>query len=172
MSQRNDDYAREGLPRADDYAPEKIGTASLSADEPEVKYEKYGLETVPLLHDGEDTGRRLVRRNGKFVADVSSEYKLLPNERVAEQANEVARELGADPFHEFSGDWFVPLDDHVFQDPDRHRVHAVYAWDHDEVGGDSLEYGYGVHNSIDGSQSFSVGLFTFRKGISLPCLRA
>lgn len=152
----------EGLPKADDYAPEKIGQANISAGDPELKYPEYGLETVPLLHDGEDTGRRFVRRNGKYVSDVSSEYELLPNERVVEVANDVARDLGAEPFHEFDGDWFMRLDDHVFQDPKRHRVHAVYAWQSDDVGGDHMEYGFGVHNSIDGSQSFSVGLFSFR----------
>lgn len=164
MSQQNlsNDRAESGLPTADDYAPEKIGTAELSAGDPEMTFPQYGLEAVPILHHGEDTGRRFIRRNGNYVSDVSNEYQLLPNERVVEVANDVARELGAEPFHEFGGDWYVTLDDHVFQDPDRHRVHAVYAWEQGTVGGDDMEYGFGVHNSIDGSLAFSVGLFTFR----------
>lgn len=151
-----------GLPDAEDYDPDAIGTAELSAGDPEQTWEQYGLELVPVLHGGDDTGRRFIRRNGKYVADVSDEYHLLPNERVVSTANNVAQELGARPFHEFDGDWFVTLDDHVYQDPQRHRVHAIYAWEQGEIGGDDMEYGFAVHNSIDGSLAFSVSLFTFR----------
>lgn len=173
MSQRGansrDDLAEEGLPTADDYDPDALGTARLSAGEPEQEWPQFGLEIVPVQIAGAnydeptDTGRRLVMRNGEYLADVSDEYKLLPNERAVSVANDVARELGAEPFHEFDGDWFIELDDHVFQDQERRRVHALYAWDQGTIGGtDDVEYGFGVHNSIDGSQSFSVGLFTFR----------
>lgn len=151
-----------GLPDADEYRPEAVGTAKLEAGGPEQTWKKWGLEMVPVLHDGDDTGRRIIRRNGEYVTMVSSEYKLLPNERVVEAANEVARDLGAQPFHQFDGDWFVKLDDHVYQDPARTRVHALYAWDTDYVGGDEMEYGFAVHNSIDSSLSFQVALFSFR----------
>lgn len=158
--------AHAGLPTASDYDPEAIGTAELEAGDPEQIWEEFGLELVPVLHDGEDTGRRFVRRNGKYVADVSERYKLLPNERAVAAANEVARDLGATPFHDFEGDWYVTLDDHVFQDEDRRRVHALYAWDDPvDIGEDDpVQFGFAVHNSIDGSMSFEVGLFTFRHG--------
>lgn len=159
MSLHND---VSGLPDADEYRPEAIGEAALSAGDPEQTWDKWGLEMVPVLHDGEDTGRRIIRRNGEYIAMVSDEYKLLPNERVVEAANEVARELGARPFHQFDGEWFVKLDDHVYQDPERRRVHALYAWDTDYVGDDRMEYGFAVHNSIDSSLAFSVALFSFR----------
>jgi hypothetical protein len=159
MSLHND---VSGLPDADEYRPEAIGTAKLTAGDPEQTWDKWGLEMVPVEHDGTDTGRRIIRRNGDYVAMVSEEYKLLPNERVVEAANEVARDLGARPFHQFDGDWFVQLDDHVYQDPQRTRVHALYAWDTGYVDDERMEYGFAVHNSIDSSLSFSVALFSFR----------
>lgn len=151
-----------GLLSADDYDSGSIGQAELSAGEPEQVWEQWGLEVVPVLMDGIDTSRRLIRYNGDFVAGVSEDYKLLPNERVVQVANEVAQDLGAQPFHEFDGDWFIQLDDHVYQDLARHRVHALYSWEQGEIGGDDMEYGFALHNSIDGSLAFSCALFTFR----------
>jgi len=165
MSDASNPYGYdEGLPGADDYRPEAVGSAVLDAGEPEQQYPKWGLESVPILCDDEDTGHRLIRRNGDTLAVVSDDYKLLPNERCVAAANEVARNLGAEPFHEFDGEWFIELDDHVFQDPDGRRVHALYAWnDPVEVApGDEVQMGFGVHNSIDGSLGFSTGLFSFR----------
>lgn len=167
------DYAEEGLPEAEDYNPDALGTVETRAGEPEQQWEQFGLELVPIEYrsitagdakpDGwEDTGRRLVARNGKFISDVSKNYKLLPNERLISTANDVARDLGAEPFHQFDGDWYAQLDDHVFQDKERRRVHGLYAWQDGDVGGDEMSYGFAVHNSIDGSLGFSVGLFTFR----------
>lgn len=179
----------ESLPDSDGYDPESLGNAMLRAGAPEQQHPEYGLEMVPLhygkpLHDGveyntyvemddeagvvwEDTGRRLVRRNGEFVSDVSSRFKLVPNERVVAAANQAAKNLGAVPFHQFGDsedDWYIQLDDHVFQDKARHRVHALYAWEDpvDLGGGDTIQFGFAVHNSIDGSLSFEVGLFSFR----------
>ena len=173
MSQQNrqsmaqTDYAEEGLPTADDYDPESLGTVSLTAGKAEQTWPQYGLELVPIelqssATDTIDTGRRFIMRNGDYLADVSEGYKLLPNERAVATANDVARDLGAEPFHEYDGDWFVELDDHVYQDQDRRRVHALYAWQDGDVGGDDMSYGFAVHNSIDGSTGFSVALFSFR----------
>ncbi len=154
--------AHEGLMTAEDYKPEAIGEAAITAGEPEQTWPQYGLEMVPILHNGDDTGRRFIRQNGNYIADVTDSYQLLPNEQVVEAANDVAQELGAEPFHQFDGDWFIQLDDHVYQDPERRRVHALYAWESGTVGGDSMEYGFAVHNSIDGSLGFNVALFSFR----------
>jgi hypothetical protein len=165
---QHEDYANEGLPEADDYDPDALGTVETRAGEPEQEWPEFGLELVPVEYrsktqgEWQDTGRRLVQRNGKFVSDVSRDYKLLPNEQLIGVANNVADDLGAIPFHEYDGDWFVELDDHVFQNPERTRVHGVYAWKNADVGGDDMSYGFAVHNSIDGSLGFSVGLFTFR----------
>lgn len=164
----SDELSHEGLPQSDDYNPDAIGGADLEAADPVQTWPEFGLEMVPVQMDGEDTGRRMVRRNGKYVADVSERYQLLPNEQAVAAANEVADRLGAQPFHEWNRDgaandgWFITLDDHVFQDQDRHRVHALYAWDESYFGDEHLEYGFAVHNSIDGSTSFRVGLFTYR----------
>lgn len=154
--------ANDGLADEDFYEPEAIGSAALSAGEPEQTWPEFGLEMVPVLHDGEDTGRRFIRQNGNYIASATEDYSLLPNEEVVRAANEVARDLGADPFHEFDGDWFIKLDDHVYQDEERRRVHALYAFESGFVGDDELEYGFAVHNSIDTSLAFSVSLFSFR----------
>lgn len=165
MNNRSNPYGlHEGLPTPDDVDPSVIGTAKLEAGEATQTWPHFGLELVPVEMDGEDTGRRLIRRNGKFLGDVSDRYKLLPNERAVQAAEEAAAELGAVPFNKFDGDWFIELDENVFQDEDRRRAHALYAWDDPvEIGeGDPVQMGFAVHNSIDGSMSFQVGLFTFR----------
>lgn len=169
--QQRPDYSptEAGLPTADEYKPEAIGTAEVEAGDPTQTFEKYGLELFPIRIDGSDTGQRAVRRNGKFLGMVSDRYQLLPNERAVEVANDVARDLGAEPFHqfdstEFDDSWYVQLDDHVYQDKERRRVHALYAWDDpvDVGGGDKVQFGFAVHNSIDASLSFQTGLFSFR----------
>lgn len=160
--------AHEGLPTAEDYAPEEIGQAELEAGDAVQTWPEFGLEMVPVVMDDVDTGRRLIRRNGDYVADVTDSYKLLPNERAVEATNQVASDLGAIPFHEWEREddrndgWFIKLDDHVYQDQQRRRVHALYAWDSGTVGQDDMEYGFAVHNSIDGSLGFNVALFSFR----------
>lgn len=178
MSFGRNEKANEGLPSSEEYRPEATNDVAVRAAEPDQQYPEYGLDKRPLEyqkpvydddgsltdHEWVDTGRRLVRRNGEFVADVSDRFKLVPNEKVVAAANDAARELGAVPFNDFSGDWYIPLDGHVYQDAARHRVHALYAWDDpvDVGGGDTIQFGFAVHNSIDGSQSFEVGLFSFR----------
>lgn len=156
---------QEGLPEADDYDPSVIGTAQLTAGPATQTWPDYGLELVPVHMDGTDTGRRLIRRNGDYIADVSDDYHLLPNEQAVAAANQAADNLGAVPFHDFDGDWYVELDDHVFQDTERRRVHALYAHNDpvDVTGdGDTIQFGIAVHNSIDSSLTFQVSLFTFR----------
>lgn len=164
----SNDKAMEGLPEAEDYDPDALGTIDFRAGEPEQEWPEYGLEMVPVEYKSKtqdnwvDTGRRQIVRNGKYIADVSEDYRLLPNEQLVKVANNVARDLGAVPFHEFDGDWFARLDDHVFQDKERRRIHALYSFREDDVGGDNMNYGFAVHNSIDSSLGLSVGLFTFR----------
>lgn len=142
--------------------------AKIEPGEPEQQWPDYGLEMVPVEYNGEDTGRRLLLRDGDFLKVVSDRYKILPNERAAGAAEKAAERLGAVPFEEFSGDWYIPLDDHIFQDDDGRRVHALYAWDDpvdvsapDEPE-DTIQFGFAVHNSIDTSLGFQVSLFTFR----------
>lgn len=154
----------ENTTQAPDYDPTAIGTADLDAGVSTQVWEQYGLELVPVKLNGQDTGRRLILRNGEFIADVTNRYQLLPNERAVHAADAVANELGAVPFSDFGGDWFIPLEDHVVMDEEGRRVHALYAWD-DPVtleNGDDIQMGFAVHNSIDASLGFHVGLFTFR----------
>jgi hypothetical protein len=163
-----------GLPTADDYLPEALGSAEFRAGDAQQEWEQFGIELVPIQfrsrtqEDWQDTGRRVVNRNGKYIDTVSDRYQLLPNERAVEAANEAARQLGAEPFHEWErpddddGGWFIELDDHVFQDGERRRVHALYAWDSAHWEDEPIEYGFVVHNSIDKSTPFKVGLFSYR----------
>lgn len=152
-----------------EYRPDRMAAngmvPGISVGEPEQVWEEYGLEILPVLHNNDDIGQRWIQRNGEFVASVTDQYRLLPNEHAVETANEVADELGAVPFSEFGGDWFIKLDEHVFQDEEGRRAHALYAWD-DPVdidgSGDEVQLGFAIHNSIDGSMGFRVGLFTFR----------
>lgn len=154
----------EGLAPADDIDSSVIGEAEVSRSESVQTWPEYGLELVPINLNDEDTGRRLLLRNGEFIADVSEKYHILPNERAVEAGEAVARDLGAVPFEEFDGDWYVPLHDHVFQDHERRRVHALWAWDDPvDIGdGDDIQFGFSIHNSIDKSLAFQVSLWTFR----------
>lgn len=166
-----DEQADEYTDLEDDslYTPERMVARdhghTISFGTPEQVWEEYALELAPILKNGEDTGRRMVLRNGEFLADVSDQYRLLPNERMVAAANQIAKRVDARPFHQFSGDWYVELDDHVFMDDDGRRAHALYAFDEGPVDlghGDDVQLGFAVHNSIDGSMGFQVGLFTFR----------
>lgn len=154
--------------RRTEYHPERMaanGTdPEITVGEPEQVWEEYGLEILPIEKDGTDTNRRWIMRNGNFVKAVSDRYRLLPNERAVEVANDVAERVGAKPFHKHTGDWYIQLDDHVFQDHDGKRVHALYSFDEkvDLGHGDEVDLGFAVHNSIDKSMGFKVGLFTFR----------
>lgn len=150
------------------YEPDKLlangGPRTVTFGEPEQVWEDYALEILPLHVDDEDTGRRFIMRNGNVLGDVSEHYKLLPNEEVVHAADSIAHEIGAEKFHEFGGDWYIKLQNNVFMDPEGRRAHALYAWD-DPVeigGGDTVQLGFGIHNSIDGSMGLRVGLFTFR----------
>lgn len=147
-----------------DYTPEALGATEMEAGEPEQTWDDYCIELVPIEINGQDTGKRAIMRNGNFLSMVSEQYRLLPNERAVGVADMVADDLGAVPFHEFDGDWYIQLDDHVFQDEEGRRAHALYAWDDPvDLGyGDEVQLGFAVHNSIDASMSFRVGLFTFR----------
>lgn len=141
-----------------------LGNAQLDAGGSVQEWPEYGLEMVPVELHGEDTGRRLILREGNFIGDVTNRYKLLPNEEMVQAADAVAEELGAVPWNEFDGEWFIEMDEHVIMDDEGRRAHALYAWDDpvDTGDGDTIQMGFAVHNSIDASLGFHVGLFTFR----------
>ena len=150
------------------YEPERLvangAIKNVEFGDPEQIWSDYALEILPLYVDGEDTGRRFIMRNGNVLGDVSDRYRLVPNEEVVAAADDIAQQMGAEPFHEFGGDWYVKLQNNVFMDDEGRRAHALYAWDDPvEIGhGDEVQLGFGVHNSIDGSMGLRVGLFTFR----------
>lgn len=137
---------------------------NVSLGEPEQVWSDYALEILPIKLDGEDTGDRYIMRNGDHLGTVSDQYRLIPNEEVVAATDQIANAIGAVPFHDFDGDWYIKLKNNVFMDTEGRRAHALYAWDDPvDIGdGDPVQLGFGVHNSIDGSMGLRVGLFTFR----------
>jgi len=126
-------------------------------------WKKYGLVEYPIEFNGQDIKRKILARDGKFIAVTSNQYKLLPNEEVLKVADRAAEVVGLVPFHEFTGNWFTRMDKNVITDPEGRVMHALYANNTPyEVNGDKMYLGVGVHNSIDASMGFGCGVFTFR----------
>lgn len=156
------------FPEPEDYDPEAnhnaeiLGGQATEAD----RWDEFGLALRPIRHNGVDTDKRALLRNGKFIEVVSDQYKVLPHERLAVIADEVADELGLVRWDQFGDDedWFIKMDKHIIMDDEGRRMHALYAKpDPVDVGdGDEIHMGVAVHNSIDRSLGFNVGLFTFR----------
>ena len=124
-------------------------------------WSQYGFEDSPLYVNGKDTERRILTKGDEFVSVVGKNYRILPNEVAVDIAEKSAQLCGLVPFSEFSGDWFVKMNDHVIENG--WKVHALYALNKPyEVDGDKMHLGVGIHNSIDGSMGFGAGIFTFR----------
>jgi len=131
--------------------------------QPDETWAKYDLVQNPLLFNGHDTGYKMIIRKGEIVSIVRKGYGLLPNEEAVKVGDEAAEMAGLVPFNEFSGEWFVRMQDHVIYDKSGTRVHALYAANqHYDVNGEKMHVGVGVHNSIDGTLGFGCGIFTFR----------
>ncbi len=133
---------------------------------PDIEWQEYNLLQYPIRFD---TGKTLKEYKGivqgdRLVAITGQDYKLLPNERAVDIADDAARLVGAVPFNEFKGEWFVKMNEHVIYNKDKTRVHALYAFDEpaDVGGGDTIQLGFSVHNGIDGGRAFGAGGFTFR----------
>jgi len=135
----------------------------ISFGQPDETWVKYDLIQAPLLFNENQTGYKAIIRKNRMVSIVRRGYKLLPNEEAVKLADEAAEMAGLVPFHEFTGDWYVKMAEHVIYDKGQTRVHALYALNkHYEVNGEKMHLGVGVHNSIDGTMGFGCGVFTFR----------
>lgn len=104
--------------------------------------------------------------NGKMeiLAQHSMKYKVVPFSQSLKASDDIATEIGAVPFNEFRGPWFVKAEKHTMFDKKGAQMHALYAFDKPvEIRkGDSIQLGFSIHNSYDKSTSLGGGFFTFR----------
>ena len=125
------------------------------------RWAEYDLHEIPLRLNGEETKYKAIIQSGEIAQIATNQYTVLPNEEAVKISLATAEEMGLVPFHEFTGNWFQGMESHVVKDG--HKVHALYALNEPyTVNGDKMHIGVGVHNSIDGTTSFGVGIFTFR----------
>lgn len=130
-------------------------------------WQQYGLHEARLVFNDRNTMYKAIVRRDRIVAITKLAYKLLPNEEAVIVADQAADLAGLVPFSEFTGDWFVKMNNHVIYDRGQTRVHALYCRnEHYDVNGEKMHIGVGIHNSIDGSTAFGCGIFTFRHACS------
>ena len=127
-------------------------------------YPQYENLNSQLLRVNDKEERQFIMRGKEFISDVSGGYNLIPNEDVLRTADEIAAQVGATPWHDFKGDWFVHADSHVMMNARRTHLHALYAWNEpvEIAKGDKINLGFSVHNGIDSGLGLGVGYFTFR----------
>ncbi len=145
-------------------SPQVLRTPEISFADDIVRdeFKKWGIQELPINLDGEPSGNKAIFQNGDLAQIASKRYTVIPNELILEVMDEFAENVGAKKFHEFGGQWYFKTDSHYIQDG--HRIHALYAFDEPvEVRpGDTVQLGWSVHNSIDGSCSLHGGIFQFR----------
>jgi hypothetical protein len=142
------------------------------------QYPEDSISTYQLLINGlEQDAKHIIRFNPKgsdlaakygeteLITQQKMLYEVITNSAVLRAGAEVAEEMGAVPFHEFTGPWFVKADDNVLYNERQTRVHALYAFEqkHEVTGpDDTIQLGFSLHNSIDGFLGFGGSMFTFR----------
>lgn len=125
-----------------------------------------------VVIDGKAEATCLIFKGDTRIAHVSPDYELFPNEYALAAGNEVAKEIGAVPWDQYGGDWFVKAESNVLY-AGRHnsQMHALYAFQDDEKSkpmefeirkGDKIQMGFSLHNSIDGRMGLGAGIWTFR----------
>ena len=144
------------------------GSLLFSVKKINTTWKRYGLTQQYLSYDGKDTPFKAIvreRDDVSVLAIVRKGYTLLPNEEVLKVSDSVATAVGAVPFDKFTGDWFCRVNSHVFiTGKQEAQQHALYAFNEpfDTGDGDTIQLGFAVHNSIDGSMGLCASLFTFR----------
>jgi hypothetical protein len=137
--------------------------------QPVDKWAQYGLYEYPLVFNNRETKHKAIVKNNSIVTIVKTRYKLIPNEKVIEVADEAAKLAGLVPFDKFSGKWIMKFgkdESHVIKD--NWKIHALYASEEPYIvktkygDEDEMYMGVAVHNSIDRTMGFTGGIFTFR----------
>jgi hypothetical protein len=143
-------------------------TNKISAGKRDKKWKQYGIEQIPIKLNGEDTTHRVLAKHGEFVGIVGKHYRVLPNELALELADESARLTNMQPVTGildsamgYKGMNYFNDNQHVIQN--KWKMHAFYDTGREvDINGGGLKLGVALHNSIDGSMGFNVGIFTFR----------
>lgn len=115
---------------------EEMGKVVLEFDVEKVEEVGHGIEVKYLRHFGERVPYKAVLKDGQFVAIVGSRYVVIPNERIIEAVERIAKDRG--------------YEIERIQKDDVRRVHIFVRVD-DGVG-------FVVHNSIDMSMALMVNL--------------
>jgi hypothetical protein len=135
----------------------------LSFGEIDNTWAQYNLAQARVNFNGEPSKYKAITLNDRLVAILGKAYTVIPNEEAVKLGNAAAKMAGLVPFTEFSGDWYIKMDNHAILDNDGRRVHALYAKNEPYyIQGEKMHLGVGIHNSIDGTTAFGCGIFTFR----------
>jgi len=132
------------------------------------KWLEYGIDQIPIYLNKEDTDKRVLAKNGKFVAVVGKHYRVLPNELALSLADESAKLSNLTPAtgildHAMGHGGMEWFGDTKHAIKNKWKLHAFYDTGREITVGDTgVKVGVAVHNSIDGSTGFNVGIFTFR----------
>ncbi len=128
------------------------------------RWDEYELHEYHLKVNNRHTPYKLIMKQSKPVAIVTSRYKLLPNEEALKVADEIALEMGAVKFNEFRGRWYARTGNHVLYNRRKTQMHSLYAFNEPVqiAPDDTIQLGFSIHNSIDGTMGFGAGTFTFR----------
>jgi hypothetical protein len=119
-------------------------------------YPEYNLKTVELFFRGLDgelrpSGRKWILKGSRAVADVTTRYKLIPNEEVLKMSDKLAEAFGFKTHK-------------VCYSKDGNFMMAKYISDK-TINPDNkseINLGYSVRNSIDGRSGLGVDGFSFR----------
>jgi hypothetical protein len=62
------------------------------------EWQKYNLVQARILYNDKPSPYKAIIKDGKLVAILGADYKLIPNEEVVRIGDQVASEVGAKPF--------------------------------------------------------------------------
>jgi len=116
----------------------------IKVDVEKVRDVGFGVAEAYLYYDGEATKRKMVLRNGKFVAIVSDKYSVIPNEYVDKLVDQIVAER----------QWRKRV---VYEGRNKEKYYAFIQ---------NGDIRYLVRNAIDGSTSLKV--YVFRDYIAIP----
>ncbi|MEM2582249.1 MAG: DUF932 domain-containing protein [Candidatus Caldarchaeum sp.] len=121
-------------------------------------WEKYGLVEARIDYNDKPSPYKAIIKDGKLVAILGADYRLIPNEVVVDVGNKVAEEVGAKPFK------VRYARTNYLLNKAETRVYANYILPRgfDIEGKDRVYVGFSLNNSIDGTMAFGASGFTFR----------
>lgn len=144
--------------------------SAISYGETDRTWEKYDLFMNPILSNGKKTVYRAVMRQNDLVAIVKKHYTLFPNEEALKISDQAAKLAKMAPFVVKKNDnWMMNKSDtrlYAMYVPKSAVADGIAGHQMVQVNGDEVLTGITIRNSIDGSSSFGVGLFTFRSACS------